>query len=214
MTPEQLEDFLSEARLSSYYNLFKGDKTKAIEYYRLNSEISESFYILLSNLEIGLRNSINKSFIKRYNDQFWFEKLRYPELQQMVNQAKNKIEKSENELSSNKIVAELTLGFWTALFNRQYAKDLWKPLMYSFPNIKKEDLQRDKIAQKLNQTRKFRNRIFHYEPICNDLSALQKNTDSIIEILNWLNKDIYQWTGIKTKLENQINKVIEFRKIN
>ena len=161
MTPEQLEDFLSKARLSSYYDLFQDDKTKAIEYYRLNSEISETYYILLSNLEIGLRNKINQSFTKRYNDSFWFDKLQYAELIQMVKLAKSKIEKSEYETSSNKIIAELTLGFWTALFNRQYAKDLWKPLMHSFPNIKKDELHRDKIAQKLNQIRKFRYRIFH-----------------------------------------------------
>jgi hypothetical protein len=211
MTTEQLEDFLSKARLSSYYDLFQDDKTKAIEYYRLNSEISETYYILLSNLEIGLRNKINQSFTKRYNDSFWFDKLQYAELIQMVKLAKSKIEKSEYETSSNKIIAELTLGFWTALFNRQYAKDLWKPLMHSFPNIKKDELHRDKIAQKLNQIRKFRNRIFHYEPICNDLTALKKNTEAIIEILNWLNKDIYQWTRVKDKLEDQFERLTRFR---
>lgn len=36
-------------------------------------------------------------------------------------------------MTADKVVAELTFGFWTALFNKQYAKDFWKPLMYAFP---------------------------------------------------------------------------------
>jgi hypothetical protein len=211
MKTQDLEKFLSEARLSSYYNLFDGDKTRGIEYYRLNSEVSESFYILLANLEIGLRNTINSSFTIRFNTANWFDKLPFNELTQMVDQAKQKIKKSKRHISNDKVIAELTFGFWTSLFNRQYAKDFWKPLMFAFPNITKTDLHRDKIAFRLNQVRKFRNRIFHYEPICNDLEALQSNKNAIVEILNWLNKDVYHWTGVSDKLEQQIMQLKEYR---
>ena len=62
MNINDLEKLLSQKRLSTYYNLFPTDKEKAIEYYRLNTQISESLYPLLSNLEIALRNSIHNSF--------------------------------------------------------------------------------------------------------------------------------------------------------
>jgi len=63
MNINDLKKLLSAKRLSTYYNLFPTDKEKAIAYYRLNTQISESLYSLLSNLEITLRNSINNSFV-------------------------------------------------------------------------------------------------------------------------------------------------------
>jgi hypothetical protein len=49
------------------------------------------------------------------------------------------------------------------------------------------------INDRVEKVRKFRNRIFHYEPICNDLSALEKNHTALLDILSWLNKDLPNW---------------------
>lgn len=160
----------------------------------MNTKISESFYPLLANLEIALRNSIHESFSIRFGTENWFEQLEFKDLEDQVKIAKSKIAKNRQQLSSDKIIAELTFGFWTSLFNKQYARQFWRPLMYAFKELEKEQKQRNKIAFKLNQIRKFRNRIFHYEPICNDLAALKTNHHNIIEILNWLDKDLVAWT--------------------
>jgi hypothetical protein len=66
--------------------------------------------------------------------------------------------------------------------------------MYAFPMISKEQKHRNTIAFKLNNIRKFRNRIFHFEPICNDLKILELNHQTILEILKWINTDIVEWT--------------------
>jgi len=105
-------------------------------------------------------------------------------------------------------VAELTFGFWRTLFNKQHAKEFWKPLMYAFPLINIPNKRRDKISSKLNHIRKFRNRIFHYEPICNDLSILAINHNSILEILNWINVDIVNWTKEIDRFDNLYKKAI------
>lgn len=73
------------------------------------------------------------------------------------------------ELVYRKTFYKQTFGFWTSLFNKQYARLFWRPLMFAFKELDNKQKQRDKIAYKINQIRKFRNRIFHYEPICNDL---------------------------------------------
>lgn len=86
-----------------------------------------------------------------------------------VNIAKRKILTGHNPMTEDKVVVELTFGFWTALFNKQYAKDFWKPLMYAFLLLDTPNKRRDKISYKLNHIRKFRSRIFHYEPNCKDL---------------------------------------------
>ncbi|MBX3241374.1 MAG: Abi family protein [Chitinophagaceae bacterium] len=122
MNINDLEKLLSQKRLSTYYNLFPTDKGKAIEYYRLNTQISESLYPLLSNLEITLRNSIHNSFTIHHKSDDWFSQFRQPELFDQVNVAKRKILTGHNPMTADKVIAELTFGFWTALFNKQYAK--------------------------------------------------------------------------------------------
>ena len=49
------------------------------------------------------------------------------------------------------------------------------------------------ISYKLNKAHKFRNRIFHYESICNDITALAMNHTNILEILYWINANIVAW---------------------
>jgi hypothetical protein len=194
MNMYDLEKLLSLKRLTTYYDIFPKDKSKAIEYYKLNTQISESLYPLLCNLEVALRNSIHHSFTIHFKTDGWFSQLKQPELFDQVNIAKRKIIAGQNFISSDKVIAELTFGFWTALFNKQYAKDFWKPLMYAFPMMETVDKRRDKISYKLNLIRKFRNRIFHYELICNNLMILAANHNNILEILNWINHDIVSWT--------------------
>ena len=58
----ELEHLFSKSRLETYYRIFPSDKEKAIAYYQINTQISESLYPLLSNFEIVLRNSIHNSF--------------------------------------------------------------------------------------------------------------------------------------------------------
>ena len=211
MQNENLEKLLSAKRIETYYKLFKSDKTKAIEYYQLNTKISEAFYPMLANLEIVLRNSVHQSFSIRFKTENWFEILDFQELVNQVNIAKSKITKNRQQLSCDKIVAELTFGFWTSLFNKQYAKLFWRPLMFALKELDNKHKDRDKIAYKLNQVRKFRNRIFHYEPICNDLLALKVNHNNIIDLLNWLDKDLLDWTLTIENFEKLYKRASELR---
>lgn len=54
MQVDDLERLLSQSRLVTYYQLFPNDKYKAIEYNQINTQIAESLYPLLSDLEIVL----------------------------------------------------------------------------------------------------------------------------------------------------------------
>ena len=124
---------------------------------------------------------------------------------------KLKITASKNQITIDKLVSELTLGFWTSLFNKNYAKDFWKPLMYAFPLLNNQQKHRNVIAFKLNNIRKFRNRIFHYEPICNDLNILSINHANILEVLQWINTDIVNWTKQIDRFDNLYQQATKMR---
>ena len=173
--------------------------------------MSEAFYPMLVNLQISLLNYVHQSFSVRFETENWFETLDYQDLADQINIAKSKITKNRQQLSCDKIVAELTFGVWTSLFIKQYARQFWRPLMFAFKELENEQKHRDKIAYKLNQIRKFRNRIFHYEPICNDLLALKTNHNNIIDILNWLDKDLVVWTLTNENFETLYKKAVELK---
>lgn len=188
-----LEILFSEKRLQTYYRLFQGDREKALSYYLLNIEISQSCYPLLSTVEIILRNAIHNSCIAHFGTDQWLFNTNISSIDERIQKASVKIMARKQIPTPDLLVAELTFGFWTSLFHKRHAKYFWKPLMHIFPYSSGSQKQRDKISYKLEQVRKFRNRIFHYEPVCNDLYLLKQNHTAIIEIMSWINKDIISW---------------------
>jgi hypothetical protein len=193
MQISELEILFSAKRLQTYYRLFQGDREKAISYYLLNIEISQSCYPLLSTVEIILRNAIHNSCSAHFGTDQWLFNTNISSINERIEKASAKIISRQQIPTPDLLIAELTFGFWTSLFHKRHAKQFWKPLMHIFPHSPGEKRQRDKISYKLEQVRKFRNRVFHYEPVCNDLYLLRKNHSAIIEIMGWINQDITEW---------------------
>ncbi|HKK10317.1 MAG TPA: hypothetical protein VJ939_05740 [Bacteroidales bacterium] len=59
MERRSIEKVFSYDRLAPYLRKHNNDFNKAIAHYKANIEISESFYPLLSVLEVGLRNQMD-----------------------------------------------------------------------------------------------------------------------------------------------------------
>lgn len=88
---------------------------------------------------------------------------------------------------------------------------MWKPLIHALPNLTPQLRHRDKLSFQLNQIRKFRNRIFHYEPICNDLKTLATNHKSIYEILGWIHEDLVTWAKSIDRFEPLYDQAVDFK---
>lgn len=198
ITNDIVDRIISQERLQPYINHHFGGIDKAIAHYKANILISESFYPLISILEVGLRNSINKQFIRRFNDNKWFGNYEFITIVSnyqidRISEARTNIQSSKKEITTGRIISELTFGFWTSLFDTKYELTLWKNLRFAFPNCPKQDRKRKIISAKLNSFRKFRNRIFHHEAISWKLEVLNSYKQDIIEGLNWLDKDLLNW---------------------
>ncbi|NCT93617.1 MAG: hypothetical protein GXC72_04275 [Chitinophagaceae bacterium] len=183
----------SEPRLFRYYRLFNDDKAKALHYYQHNLQLCAALYELLSDTEILLRNRIHASCSHYFGTTDWFDCCDIPEITDTVAMIRQRILKRDGLPSTDKIIAELNLGFWTSLFNKQYARTLWKPLRHSFSLLPAGLAKRQPVSYKLNQFRKFRNRIFHYEPIAIDLVKLGEHYQNILDILSWYQIDAAVW---------------------
>lgn len=107
------------------------------------------------------------------------------------------------------ITAELTLGFWTSLLNRNYERILWKDLRRAFAFMPKKLRQRKVIAAYLNRFRHLRNRIDHNEPICWNVKRAEELHEDLLQVMAWINKGIPSW---ESKLDNFDNVCSEIKK--
>lgn len=185
---EQLCRGFSRERLAAYHQ--NGDERAVpLTRYLWNMALAESLYPALGCLEIALRNSIHVAITVASENSFWFDDpllLRSQELT-AVSAAKHKLLDHRKPLEPGRIIAELTFGFWTALFNDRYDVVLWPRFLKAvFPEMPRQLRTRINLSRQLNKIRYLRNRVFHYEPIWH-WSDLRRQHDGIIEVTSWLN---------------------------
>lgn len=204
-----IERIISNERLQPYLIHHENNQEKALQHYKSNILVSEAFYPLLSMLEIGLRNSIDFQLKKRFNDKNWFENHEFIRIVSRfqidrIAEARINILSEKKEITSGKIISELSFGFWTSLFDTKFEMTLWKTLRLAFPNCPKEIRKRKTMSSKFNTIRKLRNRIFHHESITWNLDVIQEYEKEILEALEWLNKDLVNWIEGLNHLDNVI----------
>lgn len=224
-----LENMISASRLSSYKNptsytnkicnIPKNNK-ELISNYIFNAKISENFYFLLQNLEVSLRNSIYNHFNLKFPHRNFFDlnnamtnngknydsKLEFHSFScwQMIGSVKHQLRRIS--ITDGKIISELNFGFWTKLLEeKHYTPLIWrqifKDVFPNFPHGTIIDHDVPIVFDKIDKIRKFRNRIFHYEPIFNHPNLLNMR-DHIIEAIGWISLDMQQLSKIYDETES------------
>lgn len=188
---------MNEKLISNYITSKRFAIYKDLHTYNQNLKKAKSLYIPLSILEVSLRNSINNLFEKLFGAGWIINEtsfLKHKEVQK-ITQAKTKLINNKENITKDKLVAELTFGFWTAMFQSVYNEKMrTNNLKQIFPNLPpkvKEIIDRKKISSKLNHIRSFRNRVFHHENIIKD--EYLNIEEEIFEILNYFDEELSQY---------------------
>jgi hypothetical protein len=202
---EAIERSLSKPRMSAY-TVHSSSTREAFERYFWNVELSSALYIALNLLEISLRSELYFR-AKKWHDQnknktyqrhcFWFEdeRLMHPPELSRVSSARNKL--ADHGIvapSEDQIVAELPLGFWSALFSRRYVganpnyfglwPDLWKPERF-FKYCSGQNRNHIRFYDIVDPIHRFCNRVAHHEPIYSRPNLLKEYQD-IKLLLGWI----------------------------
>ena len=189
MKKSLIEKYITIKRFESYEN---------IDEYKKNLIFSKEAYIPLSILEVALRNSIDRTFSQNVDTNWYINRdfLTNDSIKK-VNQVIELLKKRREPISKDKIIAELSFGFWVNLFKRPYSNQLrlreLKKIFPNLPNKKVKFLNRDIIYKKLNHIRNFRNRIFHYEKVLNK-DNYNNIYSEIYEILGYFDNEIFLFT--------------------
>lgn len=215
---QKIQLYLSSSRLGRYQIATGNRSTKSIKLYKANLKISQSFHPILGILEVILRNKLNIILSGYFTDPDWIinQKTGFmidPSLTYRNHRTgrmitndylKVSVEKSENRfrriripVTSGKIIADQTLGFWTNLFELSHYRILRGRPIQIFSHLP-SGIGRTQVCERLNKIREFRNRINHNEPICFngnniDFDYVEDIYSSIIEIINWTDPELINW---------------------
>ena len=192
-----LEAKLSSPRMSRYLEAERYDRARAAATYRLNMQITESLVVMFHVLEVVLRNAVHHEMKYSARREDWYEEWRdQPRLADLygyIEAARAKLRKRKEKATPDKIVAELSFGFWTTLFNKKYMALTSKALMRVFRRCPNRLRQPGLIGARLNKTRELRNRCFHHEPII--WSAAQEIHAQACQLIHWISADLADWMG-------------------
>ena len=189
---------ISVERLLSFKQTDSDTVDVLIERYKTNLRISQALYPELATLEVTLRNAID-TMLRTCISETWLE----DEVKQqsiltnhehdMLLAAYNDIKALyPNSFTIGKVIANLTFGFWTNLCSKWYCSNIWnkgrcfKGVFVNYPsNVNNIGV----LATKLRLIRRFRNRIFHYEPIFKHPQNTLKMYNGIMEMISYLPTD-------------------------
>lgn len=195
---QKLEENFSSQRVGRYLVECQKDHSKATQAYLENVKLTSSLIPMLHFFEVALRNRLHRQLKQHFSRDDWWES---DALNDVGHEIRAKIEKAKDSLTQrmeaqtvDKIVAELSLGFWTTLLNAKYQDVLWGPIRKAFKNLPKNQKQRANVSAPLNKVRDLRNRAFHHEPLLwlRDEPASEVHRKGI-EVISWLDKDLADW---------------------
>lgn len=199
MPNTQFHTAISQARFSRYLVACKNNRRRAGRLYRANLRLSQKMYSVIGIFEVILRNSIDRH-LSDVKGNLWLEDAVMPggylDVSTGCEKAFHSIQDAINKLGTDythdKLIAELTLGFWAYQFSKKEFAASGSTVLQIFSNRPHGTKPKD-VFQNLIRINDTRNRIAHYEPICFDKPSgkissapIQRRYNLIIEMLTWL----------------------------
>lgn len=196
----ELESIFSAARVGRYKARCHGNERFAMAAYHLNLLLSEALTPFLSTFEIALRNAVHRQLCQHHRRDDWWEcwrdDLQFQQQLKYISQARRKLTIRNEVPTPDKIVAELTFGFWSTLFNAEFHASLWPRIRKAFPHCPKARRKRATISGIVNRIRHLRNRTFHHEPLLWIEGSPEAIHQDGMELLQWIHGGIGSWVAM------------------
>jgi hypothetical protein len=93
-------------------------------------------------------------------------------------------------VTSGGMIAELSFGFWVQMLRPENVATIWTPLHSAFPDLP-ANFTYDQFYVRCDEVSKFRNRVFHHEPIIE--RDVLREYGAIVELIKWISFDKGEW---------------------
>lgn len=190
---KKIEDIFTQSRLSVYRKDGVDDET-CLARYLYNIEICKSLYPALHIFEVTLRNSIDITLSYYTKVQNWYDVLIIDnESKNKIEEAKRKNKKHGKSITHDRIISELTLGFWTSFLTTRYSQYAFQSVIIKkcFKNISSQNRNIKALQKIFEKMRLLRNRVSHYERLIH-WKDLKDQHSQLLECIKWLNVESYE----------------------
>ncbi|MFT0518229.1 hypothetical protein [Pseudomonas faucium] len=188
-----LEQAFSKPRLARY--AMNPRKAPAATAYAHNMLLGQALYPCLHVLEISLRNAMHQALKLKYGRADWWEVAatfttgdRYE-----IEKAKTAIKAKRHAATPDKVISDLSFGFWVSLLNTRHEHEFWKELRLAFPRCPKQKRQRNEISKVLNLIRDLRNRAAHHDALLWLEPDLRYRHLLCLEVIGWVSPELKPW---------------------
>lgn len=202
---QDFEKVMSVPRMSRYLNATGGKTRKAMTLYRLNLNLSQELFTVVSCFEIALRNKIDQHYSTLQGID-WLRNAALPGgMYNVRNCGKTPYIISEGlrklaVYSPAKLVAEMDFGFWRYTFARHQFYAGGQTLLAIFPAKPPSTpvlaYNHSFIFSELEKINNLRNRLAHHEPVCfangtatMDTTYARQHYALIKNLFNWMQID-------------------------
>ncbi|MFF0477285.1 hypothetical protein [Streptomyces sp. NPDC004284] len=183
--PAWMSGSFSEPRLDEYLRAARGNTVRAARLYWWNVEVSGALFGPFHCLEVALRNAVHRELAGHHGRADWWEVAPLSESsRRKVEQAHAQCRRNRSAATPDRVVAELSFGFWASLLTRGYDRTFWVPAVRkAFPGYSG---RRDALYDQLWSLVLLRNRIMHHEPVhARDLAA---DHEKLYRIMGYVNE--------------------------
>lgn len=206
MSDEWIDRWLGEPRFDRYVQHCAGDRRRALDTYEWNVRLGMALMRDICHFEIALRNAYDRSISEAWTGpDHWLLSSDSPVFTRSPHISSSRTNEQDYKTrwavsdaiarasrddsvrpASGKIVAELTLGFWSRLTFKFNEHNLWIPYIR---NVFPADVTRDDVHSNVVKIHMMRNRIAHHEPVFGMMGGSRQRPDrvylAIIETLGW-----------------------------
>lgn len=187
---------LSEKRFKTYLDHGQRNAEAAIALHLWNSRLSKALRFPLETVEITLRNRLHYALVERWGETWprspGFVAAAAPKTRSAVESAYSDL--GQNAIT-DRIVAELSFGFWPPILRGRFVEELWKERIDRFfPNMPAEldhEAKAALIGSLLGEARNLRNRISHLEPVFKRDLSLEHS--KLARLLSFACRDTAGW---------------------
>jgi hypothetical protein len=177
-------------------NQIRSSGAGAHEAYFANQEMSLKLWVVISGIELTLRNRASSFLIAEFGAELFGS-----EAWRLGDAARSRIEKvigrsRGSNLTIDALTTQLPFSFWTLLFSKRMESYCWPVL---FQNLLTDSAPRTRgvLYARLQESLELRNRIAHHEVVLK--AKYQGALERQLEVLSWICEDF------RREAEDRIN---------
>lgn len=220
MNLSDLESTLSVERLAAYSSQTDNDHLDAISRYLWNQGLTSALLPIVHTFEVALRNHLFVAMEKKLaaeganalTEGRWLDR-HSPALlskeREKVRKAYDDLRIEKRKATPGRVLSKLSLGFWTALCSKGYeqgqhgAPAIWPGLLKTthgaFPHLVRRDRNRGYLRVRIDEIRRFRNRLSHHDPIWD--RSPNSTYLRTIEVVGWMNPGVAKALSIASRFD-------------